>query len=56
MYSHPMGKVRPQVMAAIGILGIIAVIGVFNNMNEITGVYSAGIIALAKDVISVDAG
>jgi hypothetical protein len=27
---------------------------VFQDMNEITGVCSAGIIALAKDVISVD--
>ena len=49
-----MGKLRPQVMMAIGILGMIAVIGVFKDMNEITGVCSAGIIALAKDVISVD--
>ena len=49
-----MGKFRPQVMMAIGILGLIAIIGVFQDMNEITGVCSAGIIALAKDVISVD--
>ena len=49
-----MVKFRPQVIMAIGILGLIAVLGIFKDMNEITGVCSAGIIALAKDVISVD--
>lgn len=47
-------RVRPQVLCAILILGSIAIIGMFQGMNEISGVASAGIIALAKDVITTD--
>jgi len=39
---------------AILILGVIAILGVFKNMNEISGVCAAGIIALSKDVITSD--
>ena len=46
--------VRPQVLTAILVLGIIAILGKFNNMNEISGVCAAGIIALSKDVITSD--
>ena len=44
--------IRPQVLTAILVLGIIGVLGIFNNMNEISGVCAAGIIALSKDVIT----
>ena len=44
--------VRPQVLTAILVLGVIAILGIFNNMNEISGVCAAGIIALSKDVIT----
>jgi hypothetical protein len=47
-------RIRPQVLCAILILGSIAIIGMFKGMNEISGVSSAGIIALAKDVITTD--
>jgi len=46
--------VRPQVLTAILVLGVIAILGIFNNMNEISGVCAAGIIALSKDVITSD--
>ena len=46
--------IRPQVLMAILILGAIAILGVFKDMNEISGVGAAGIIALSKDVITSD--
>tara|TARA_R110002020_G_scaffold225118_1_gene435203 strand:+ start:198 stop:374 length:177 start_codon:yes stop_codon:yes gene_type:complete len=46
--------IRPQVLMAILILGAIAILGVFKDMNEISGVCAAGIIALSKDVITSD--
>ena len=45
---------RPQVLLSISILGTIAVIAMYEGMTEIAGVASAGIIALAKDVITSD--
>ena len=45
---------RPQILASIFILGTIAVIAMYLGMNEIAGVGAAGIIALAKDVITSD--
>jgi len=47
-------RFRPQVMSAISILGIIALVAMFRDMVEIAGVCGAGIIALAKDVITSD--
>ena len=47
-------RIRPQVLGAILILGTIAILGIFKGMTEISGVASAGIIALAKDVITTD--
>jgi hypothetical protein len=47
-------RVRPQVLCAILILGSIAIIGIYQSMSEISGVAAAGIIALAKDVITTD--
>ena len=48
------GKIRPQILTAILLLGIISVLGMFNGMNEVTVGCIAGIIALAKDVLQVD--
>ena len=45
---------RPQILTAVIILGVIAVISIYNGMPEIAGVSAAGIIALGKDVITSD--
>tara|TARA_R110000824_G_scaffold396476_1_gene597962 strand:+ start:1096 stop:1269 length:174 start_codon:yes stop_codon:yes gene_type:complete len=44
--------IRPQVLTAILILGTIAITAMYRDMAEIAGVAGAGIIALAKDVIT----
>ena len=44
----------PQVLTAIVILGIIAIIAMYEDLPEIAGVAGAGIIALSKDVITSD--
>ena len=49
-----MSKLRPQIFVALLILGIIAVIGIFKELNEVTVGCVAGIIALAKDVLQSD--
>ena len=49
-----LGKVRPQILAAIVLLGLISILGMFKGMNEVTVGCIAGIIALAKDVLQVD--
>tara|TARA_R100000501_G_C2605836_1_gene101646 strand:- start:393 stop:569 length:177 start_codon:yes stop_codon:yes gene_type:complete len=46
--------IRPQILMAVLILGIIAILGIFQGMPEISGVAAAGIIALSKDVITSD--
>jgi hypothetical protein len=46
--------IRPQVLTAICILGVIAIIAIYENFPEIAGVAGAGIIALSKDVITSD--
>jgi len=46
--------IRPQVLMSVIILGIIAVLGMYQGMPEISGVAAAGIIALSKDVITSD--
>ena len=48
--------IRPQVLTAILILGIIAIISIYQDFPEIAGVAGAGIIALSKDVITSDSG
>ena len=45
---------RPQDLTAIVILGIIAIIAMYEDLPEIAGVAGAGIIALSKDVITSD--
>jgi len=46
--------IRPQVLTAIVILGIIALVAMFQQYPEIAGVAGAGIIALSKYVITSD--
>ena len=48
------GRIRPQITIAIRFLGTIALVGMFLGFIEISGVAAAGIIALAKDVITTD--
>ena len=48
------GKIRPQILTAILLLGLISVLAMFKGMNEGTVGCIAGIIALAKDVLQVD--
>jgi len=49
------GKVRPQIFLALSILGVIAYIGVQEDLTEVAVGCIAGIIALAKDVLQSDA-
>ena len=49
-----LGKIRPQILAAILLLGLISILAMFKGMNEVTVGCIAGIIALAKDVLQVD--
>ena len=46
--------IRPQVLMSVIILGIIAILGMYQGMPEISGVAAAGIIALSKGVITSD--
>ena len=46
--------IRPQVLTAILVLGVISLVSIFNGYPEISGVSAAGIIALSKDVITSD--
>ena len=55
LLSNFIGKIRPQVFLALTILGVIAYIGVQENLTEIAVGCIAGIIALAKDVMQADA-
>jgi len=48
------GKLRPQIFLSIILLGIIAIIGMFVGLNEVTVGCVAGIIALSKDVLQSD--
>ena len=48
------GRIRPQITIAITFLGTIALFGMYLGFIEISGVAAAGIIALAKDVITTD--
>ena len=48
------GRIRPQITLAITFLGTIALVGMYLGFIEISGVAAAGIIALAKDVITTD--
>ena len=50
------GKIRPQIFLALCILGLVAVLGIREGLNEIAVGCIAGIIALAKDVLQSDSG
>lgn len=50
------GKIRPQILVAIVILGLLGYFGLANGAPQgITVGCIAGIIALAKDILQVDA-
>ena len=51
-----LGKIRPQIFLALCILGIVAILGIREGLNEIAVGCIAGIIALAKDVLQSDSG
>ena len=51
---HFLGKIRPQIFLALCLLGAIAIIGMYQDLNEVTVGGIAGMIALAKDVLQVD--
>ena len=51
---HFLGKIRPQIFLALCLLGAIAIIGMYQDLNEVTVGSIAGVIALAKDVLQVD--
>jgi len=51
-----LGKIRPQIFLALVILGIIAILGIWHGLTEVTVGCIAGVIALAKDVLQVDSG
>jgi len=48
-------RFRPQVFLALALLGVIAVLAIRAGLTEVTVGCIAGIIALAKDVITSDA-
>lgn len=49
-----LGKLRPQIFLSIVFLGIIAIVGMVLELNEVTVGCVAGIIALSKDVLQSD--
>ena len=49
-----MGKVRPQIFFAILVLGILAVVGVQNEMAEIATGTIGGIIALGMKILEAE--
>jgi hypothetical protein len=49
-----MGKVRPQIFLAILVLGILAVVGVQNEMAEIATGTIGGIIALGMKILEAE--
>ena len=48
------GKIRPQIFLALAMLGVIAYVGMRENLVEVAVGCIAGIIALAKDVLQSD--
>jgi len=53
---HFLGKIRPQIFLALCLLGAIAIIGMYQDLNEVTVGCIAGVIALSKDVLQSDSG
>ena len=54
MISVLLGRIRPQIFLALSLLGLVATLGIWHEMTEVTVGSLAGIIALAKDVLAVD--
>ena len=48
------GKVRPQILTAILVLGCLSVVGVLHEYNEIASVSIGGIIALGMKVLEAE--
>ena len=48
------GKVRPQIFLALLVLGVLAVIGVQNDMAEIATGTIGGIIALGMKILEAE--
>lgn len=48
------GQLRPQVFLSLCLLGVISIISIQADLNEIAVGCIAGIIALAKDVLQSD--
>ena len=48
-------RIRPQIFLALCLLGTIAIIAIRTEMVEVTVGCIAGIIALSKDILQVDA-
>jgi len=55
-WFNGVGLIRPQIFLALVILGVVAVLGIREGLNEIAVGCIAGIIALAKDVLQSDSG
>ena len=49
-----MGKIRPQIFLAILVLGVLAIVGVLNNMPEISTGTIGGIIALGMKILEAE--
>tara|TARA_R100000501_G_C2544127_1_gene61596 strand:+ start:321 stop:500 length:180 start_codon:yes stop_codon:yes gene_type:complete len=50
------GKIRPQIMVALLLLGAIALVSIQEGLVEVSVGCIAGIIALSKDVLQSDSG
>jgi hypothetical protein len=50
------GKIRPQIMVSLLLLGVIALVSIREGFIEISVGCIAGIIALSKDVLQSDSG
>lgn len=50
--SQFLGKIRPQIFLSLLILGLVAYVGIMENLNEVAVGCIAGIIALSKDVLN----
>ena len=46
-----MGKIRPQIMCAIIVLGMLSAVGLYYGMNEIATGCTGGIIALGMKLM-----
>jgi hypothetical protein len=47
-------SIRPQIFLAIGVLGILSIVGIFAGYNEISTAGVSGIIALGMKVLEAE--